>query len=225
MVDNNSTDDTKDIARKFTDKVFNQGPERSAQRNYGAAQAKGEYLLIHDSDIYFAKTSVAECVELLADGKYQSAILPEESIGNGYWTKIKAYERSFYVGNDYIEAARFFRTDLYNKLGGYDETLTGPEDWDLTIRIREAGYKIGRTKSFLLHDEGELNLFGSTKKKAYYANDMGKYAAKHPDWFKKQMSFLVRFTPQQLAAAVLSHPIKLVSMIIMKGLEFVNAKR
>ena len=29
VVDNNSTDNTKDIANRFTDKVFNFGPERS----------------------------------------------------------------------------------------------------------------------------------------------------------------------------------------------------
>ena len=41
VVDNNSTDNTKKIARKFTNKVFNKGPERSAQMNFGAKKAKG----------------------------------------------------------------------------------------------------------------------------------------------------------------------------------------
>ena len=35
VVDNNSKDNTKEIARKYTEKVFNQGPERSAQVNFG----------------------------------------------------------------------------------------------------------------------------------------------------------------------------------------------
>ncbi len=33
VVDNASTDRTKEIARKYTDLVFDKGPERSAQRN------------------------------------------------------------------------------------------------------------------------------------------------------------------------------------------------
>ena len=45
VIDNNSIDNTKEIAKKYTNKVFNYGPERSAQRNFGAKQAKGEYLL------------------------------------------------------------------------------------------------------------------------------------------------------------------------------------
>src|ERR1035437_7792327 len=108
VVDNNSTDDTKEIAKKYTDKVFNYGPERSAQRNSGAKQAKGEYLLIHDSDIYFNVDSDKECVELSRAENCDAIILPEKSIGIGFWAKVKAFERSFYVGNDLIEAPRFF---------------------------------------------------------------------------------------------------------------------
>lgn len=41
VVDNNSTDKTKEIAWRYTDKVFNKGPERSAQRNFGAKNSIG----------------------------------------------------------------------------------------------------------------------------------------------------------------------------------------
>lgn len=226
VVDNNSTDNTKEIAKKFTDKVYNKGPERSAQRNYGAKKAKGEYLLIHDSDIYFHPDSVQECIDTIEVGPYGALILPEKSIGEGYWVKVKAFERSFYVGNDYIEAARFFPRDIYQQLGGYDENLTGPEDWDLTVRIRVLGLKIGRTQSFLEHDEGRIDLFGSSKKKQYYAKDMfSKYANKHPEYFKKQMSFFVRFPINKIIIKGLRHPILFVSMIIMKGLEVYNSKK
>ena len=40
VVDNNSDDRTKEIAGKYTDKVFNHGPERSALRNLGAEREK-----------------------------------------------------------------------------------------------------------------------------------------------------------------------------------------
>jgi len=226
LVDNNSTDNTKEIARKFTDKVYNKGPERSAQRNYGAKKAKGEYLLIHDSDIYFHPDSVQECVDLAIEQQADAVILPEKSIGEGYWTKVKAFERSFYEGNDLIEAVRFFSKQAYNELGGYDENLTGPEDWDLTIRFRKNNYKIMRTKNHLLHDEGKINLFGSSKKKQYYAKDMfEKYAQKYPDIFKQQMSFFKRFPASKLLIKGIQHPILLPSMILMKGLELYNSKK
>lgn len=226
VVDNNSADRTKEIAKQYTDKIFNFGPERSAQRNFGAIQAKGEYLLIHDSDIYFNADSVKECVKLAEKENCDSIILPEKSIGTGFWTRVKAFERSFYVGNDYMEAARFFKKDIYEKLGGYEENLTGPEDWDLTIRIRKAGYKISRTNLFLEHDEGKIDLFGSSKKKQYYANDVfEKYAKEHPGEFKKQMSFFVRFPLNKIIKKGISHPVLFSSMIFMKGLELINSKK
>jgi len=225
VVDNNSTDDTKKIAEKYSDKVFDYGPERSAQRNFGAKQAKGEYLLIHDSDIYFHPDSVKECVVLSRAEKCDAIILPEKSVGEGFWTKVKAFERDFYVGNDYIEAARFFRKDIYEKIGGYDECLTGPEDWDLSIRLREIGCKTCRVENFLRHDEGKINLFGSSKKKKYYAKDMfEKYSKKHPEYFRKQMNFFFRFPPNKIIEKGLRHPILLVGMFIMKSIELYSSK-
>ena len=226
VVDNNSTDKTKEIAGKYTDKVFNSGPERSAQRNFGAKNAKGEYLLIHDSDIYFNQDSVKECVELAISENSDAIILPEKSIGEGFWAKVKVFERSFYVGNDLIEAPRFFKKTVYEKLGGYDESMTGPEDWDLAIKLRQSGYKISRAKNFLEHDEGRISLFSSSGKKKYYAHDMfDKYAKKYPNEFKKQMSFFYRFPLKKLLKKGLSHPILLICMIFMKGLEYLNSKK
>ena len=40
VVDNNSIDKTKQIALRYTDKVYNFGPERSAQRNFGVKKSK-----------------------------------------------------------------------------------------------------------------------------------------------------------------------------------------
>ena len=225
-VDNNSIDNTQKIAKKYTDKVFNKGPERSAQRNFGAKNATGEYLLIHDSDIYFNRDSVKECVELAISENCDAIILPEKSIGIGFWAKVKAFERSFYVGNVYMEGARFFKKNIYDKIGGYDENLYAGEDWDLTIRFRETGCKISRAHIFIEHDEGEMNLFSSSKKKKYYGpNFFEIYAKKNPEYFKKQMSIFYRFPLRKLVKKGLRHPILLVAMIIMKGLEKNIAKK
>ena len=101
VVDNNSTDRTKEIAKKFTKKVYNKGPERSAQRNYGAKMSKGSFVLFIDSDMVLTSKVVGECV--LSIGK--AVIIPEKSFGKGFWAKCKALEKSFYIGVDWIEAA------------------------------------------------------------------------------------------------------------------------
>ena len=56
--------------------------------------------------------------------------IPERIVGDGFWIKVRDFERSFYVGT-VIDAVRFIRKDLFEKIGGFDETLIGPEDWDL----------------------------------------------------------------------------------------------
>lgn len=225
VVDNNSTDNTKEIARKYTRLVFNHGPERSAQRNFGAKKAKGKYLLIHDSDIYFHNQSVQECVELAEKTQCKAIILPEISIGEGYWSKVKAYERSFYLGNDLIEAARFFDKKAYHQVGGYDENLTGPEDWDLTIRFRSNGLLICRTTKFLLHDENRLDMIGASKKKSYYAKSFKLYKLKHPYMSKKQFMIRYRFPLSKVLKKGLAHPILFTSMIIMKYFELRSVKQ
>ena len=63
-------------------------------------------------------------------------IIPEKSFGEGYWAACKAFERQFYIGDDAVEAPRVVRKSVFESIGGYDEALTGFEDWDFTRRLR-----------------------------------------------------------------------------------------
>ena len=52
VVDNYSSDRTQEIAFQFTNKVFNKGPERSAQRNFGMTEiAHGKHVMFLDADM------------------------------------------------------------------------------------------------------------------------------------------------------------------------------
>jgi len=180
VVDNHSTDDTLEIAKRYTDKVFTFGPERSAQRNFAAKKAAGEWLLVIDSDMELADNVVMSCVEASQSSQEPGAIIiPEESFGEGFWAQCKRLERSFYVGQDAIEAARFFRADLFAKVNGYDETMTGGEDWDITWRFRRRA-PIGRSKVFIRHNEGRLYFGKTARKMYYYARHAAEYFAKNP---------------------------------------------
>jgi glycosyltransferase involved in cell wall biosynthesis len=180
VVDNNSADDTKAIAQRYTTQVYNKGPERSAQRNYAVQQAKGDYVLIIDSDMELQPAVVAECVQAVhANSAFQALIIPEESFGQGFWAGCKRLERSFYVGVDSIEAARFFDKHLYQQIGGYDETMTGGEDWDLTGRARQHT-DIGRIPSYILHNEGRPHFTRTVRKMYYYGQHAAEYFAKNP---------------------------------------------
>lgn len=179
VVDNYSEDSTKDISLRFTSLFFEKGPERSAQRNYGVSQSGGDYVLIVDSDMVLTEKVIADCVELMdSNDLISGVVIPEESIGEGFWAHCKKLERSFYIDNDDIEAARFFKKQDYQKIGGYDEGMVSGEDWDLSQRVSKLGI-VARIKSLIYHNEGKINLTKTLKKKIYYAKLSGAYLEKN----------------------------------------------
>lgn len=223
VVDNNSTDDTKTIAKQYTKHVYNKGPERSAQRNFGVQKSSGEYVLIIDSDMELDPNVASQCVEQFSQkSKIAGIIIPEESFGKGFWAQCKKLERSFYIGVPWIEAARAFRKEVYLTAGGYDEDMVSGEDWDLSQRIAAIG-KLGRIESYIMHNEGRLKLTRTLAKKYYYAQKFATYTSKNPQTanVSSQTSPLTRYKlffsqPGKL----LRNPFLGISMLFMKTAEF-----
>ncbi len=224
VVDNASSDGTKNIAEELDALVYDRGPERSAQRNFGAKKAKGDYLLFVDADMILSPNIVLECVKTVLTNKYTAVIIPERSVGAGFWSDCKALERSFYEGVEWIEAARFYRKDIFIKLGGYDEELTGPEDYDLPQRLKERYGKdsIGRIASYIFHNEGRLSLIKTLSKKYYYGKRVPQYLKKksNAQYGRRQGSIHSRFglffsQPRLL----FTNPFVGIGMLFMKSCE------
>lgn len=223
VVDNSSTDTTKLIAGAYTDKVYDKGPERSAQRNYGVSKASGDYVVMIDSDMELTKDVIRACVEQVTIHPEQKAlVIPEESFGQGFWAQCKRLERSFYVGVPWIEAARFFDKQVYLAVGGYNEDLISGEDWDLSQRVGER-VSLGRVDQYIRHNEGRLRLLRTLKKKYYYAQQFAKYLAvnKNLPVLSSQTGIATRYAlffsqPSQL----LKRPHLGLGMLFMKTSEF-----
>lgn len=130
----------------------NSGPGQS--RNYGAEHAKGDYLIILDSDVVLPTDYLAAIEKELAqnpaeafggpDAAHPSFTPVQKAISysmtsffttggiRGGKTKLdKFYPRSFNMG---------IRRDVYSQLGGFSKMRFG-EDIDFSYRIVEAGYK------------------------------------------------------------------------------------
>lgn len=193
-VDNNSTDKTKEISLRYTNKVYNFGPERSAQRNYGVSQASGKYILYLDADMALSEGVISECVEKCEKEGLAALYVPERIIGRGFWIKVRDFERSFYNATC-IDAVRFVRKDKFLEIGGFDETLTGPEDWDFDRRINTVG-QTAIIEAPVYHNEGNFCLREYVKGKLYYARTFDRYISK---WGKddltvrKQLGFRYRY--------------------------------
>jgi len=204
VVDNNSTDKTKDIAKKYTSSVFNFGPERSAQRNFGMLKkAKGEYVMYLDADMILSPTVIEKSVEMFEKDNVLALHIPEIILGNSYWNKVRRFERSFYDGT-VIDCVRIIRADVFKKLNGFDESLTGPEDWDLDKRIRNEGkvallcrynFKKITNEPIIFHNEASFDLKKYLAKKKYYSKSFSDYVVKWGNKdadIKKQFSFFYR---------------------------------
>ncbi len=223
VVDNASTDKTTEIARQYTDKVYNKGPERSAQRNYGMIDvAQGEYVMFLDADMILAPEVVKSCLQ---QNRNNVALhIPEIILGKNYWSQVRRFERSFYNGT-VIDGARFFNKDIFVQVGGFDTNMSGPEDWDIDKKLKQVG-TIGllspdslngnHLKSWKLsyfitekgielnneygnvifHNESEFNLKLYLNKKSYYVQSFDTYTnkwGKNDPDIKKQFGFTYRY--------------------------------
>lgn len=181
VVDDASTDDTSKIAKKLGAKVYERPhSERSVQRNFGAKKAKGSFLLFLDADMELSRKVIEECVACFDTQKIGGVVIPESPVAAKFWEHVKAFERTIYNkdGDPTTDAARFFSIAAYKKAGGYDETITGPEDWDLPENVKKSGYKIARCKSVIFHHESVPSLFSLVKKKYYYGLKAHRYLGK-----------------------------------------------
>jgi glycosyltransferase involved in cell wall biosynthesis len=223
VVDNFSTDNTKLIATEYTDNVYSIGPERSAQRNFGARKSNGDYLLFVDSDMRLSEDVVSSCIRTIGSNiRRGGVIVPEESFGVGFWAQCKKLERSFYIGIDWIEAARFFDRYAFRNVGGYDEGMISGEDWDLSQRIKRK-YDLGRIPELIYHNEGNPSLKKIVKKKYFYAKHFSNYTLKQNtnDDVLKQTGIIHRYklffnNPRKL----FNEPITGLGMLFMKTCEF-----
>ncbi len=220
VVDNHSTDSTPIIARQLGATVYAQGPERSSQRNFGAGKAKADYLFFIDADMELEDDVILEAANLLnKEPRLKAIIVPEKSVGTGFWAQTRTLERSFYLNEPNIEAARIFQKKAFIELGGYDPSLTAAEDWDLHQRFSKKG-KVGRIKAKIIHHEGKLSLASHLTKKYYYAKDIARYAQKNPLFFKQQSGRFRFYVFAKNWKKLIAHPSTGLGVLVLKSLEY-----
>lgn len=227
VVDGTSTDATLQIAKKYKSTIYTYVPQVKMgtfdaphKRNFGVEKAKGKYVYYVDTDMELPKGLIAEAVRLFSQG-YDALIVPENSFGKGVWASAKNLERQCYWGDDSIEAPRFFKKKVWQELGGLDESLGGGgDDWDLYQKAKEKGYKIGRTKNIVQHNEGELKLGALWKKRFMYGRDSVRYITKRPRAGVKSY-FPIRKAYLKNWKLFFKRPIDTCAFILMRSLEYI----
>lgn len=230
FVDNFSDDDTLKIAKSFENKmnikIFQIWPERHIQRRFWFEKSTWDIVYFIDSDMYICSENfIQESVDIFINNpNIWWLIVPEDNFEwKGYWTKVKALERSFYDWDNSIEAARIFRRNVYEEVGWYNEKLIAWEDWDLSERIKKAWNIIKRTSSRVLHDEWEIELIKLLKKKMYYGWQIWWYIKTNNKSSIISKIYIFRLVYYKKFYKFLQKPILFPGFIAMMTLELISA--
>ncbi|XES76976.1 MAG: glycosyltransferase family 2 protein [Candidatus Bathyarchaeia archaeon] len=146
VVDDGSTDNTRQVVKQYPVRYIyqeNHGP--SYAFNVGIRISHGRFYITPGADDKLHPDYVALCVK---------EMLKNDSVGF-VWTGAQefglTYELrspnplhntlSIYRGPGGQLGAALFRRKAFEDVGGYDETLTVYEDWDIAIRMLKRGWK------------------------------------------------------------------------------------
>jgi glycosyltransferase involved in cell wall biosynthesis len=178
VVDNKSVDNTAEIATESGARVVVFEGGRTSARNRGTRLSKGDFFLHIDSDMELTSKVVSECVEECRKN-IDAIIVPEISIGEGYFSRCRAIQKRIFVNQEGFESARFMKRMAFEEVNGYDERLETGEDFDLHFRLKNRQFRISRINSFIIHHEGRLTLKKVIAKNRFYARSASSYAIKN----------------------------------------------
>jgi len=189
VVDNYSKDGTREIAEKHADRVLLKGSERSVQVNFGVKHAWGEYVYRVDSDSLVESNVVEEAVRKCEVEGFDAVCVHNTSDPSvSFWARVRKLERDCYASGGLHVAARFFRKEVFEKVGGFNESLVAGEDYDLHNRLLKHGFKIGYIESKEIHVGEPRNLLEVARKHYYYGKTVKRFLDANPEKGIRQIS-------------------------------------
>lgn len=153
VVDDGSTDETRDIAARFPVKLValpaRGGPSRA--RNIGAEAGSGAILFFLDADVTIPPDFIRRAVAYLDGNPDWSALFASyqrDSLPANFCSRYKNLVHHHTHQNALPEAVTFcggygfVRRAVFVECGGFDESLLALEDIDLGYRMHKAGHRI-----------------------------------------------------------------------------------
>jgi len=183
VVDDGSTDNTSQIVKEnFADEpkvqlfTLSNGGKANAL-NYGLKRAKGEIIIGLDADTIFTPQTICELAGQFADESV-GAVAGNAKVGNrlNMITKWQALEyitsqnldRRAFAGLNAITvvpgAVGAWQREALEKAGGF-ESNTLAEDQDLTLRVRQLGYRIAYAERAVAYTEAPDTFRGLAKQR------------------------------------------------------------
>lgn len=145
LADNGSTDRTLEVAKSFgAATTVHPGVSIAALRNRGAAMTQADIIVFIDSDIQldlswpkqFAKTvQQLKASPLTVAGSRCRAINKNNYVGRYWYNRLSQQQSSNYINSGHLVVTR----DLFDRIGGFDESLRTGEDYDFCQRALTIG--------------------------------------------------------------------------------------
>jgi len=170
VVDNNSTDRTAEIAKKFgAILVFEKNQGVAFARNKGTSVAKGEILVFTDADTILPKDWLSRIKEEFENDKDLIAFGGSCEFYSG---PISARLASKFLLKPFLVFDKFFSGDFnlmgcnmairrgaFLKIGGFNENLKLNEDVEISYRLRKMG-KVKFDQNFKVKTSGRRFRYG-----------------------------------------------------------------
>jgi len=190
VVDNHSEDETRAIAERYTPKVFTWGPERSAQVNFGAKQAQGEYIYKVDSDFVLERDVVESCVDAIERGFDAVVVHNSPDPRVGWIAELRKFEVDMYKYDLTHSSARFVKMTVFESIGGYTEIMTAGEDYDFQNRLNRSGFRTEYVEPEALHLGEPVSFWKHMLKYFRYGKDFVAYRNQNRKAARKQLAFV-----------------------------------
>lgn len=155
VVDDGSTDGTAEIVKGYGGRVrylYQQNAERSAARNNGMREARGELISFLDADDVLAPEKLAEQAAFLAehpdyDVAYSRVSYFDDNDGTSFTPQRRTPSGDIVAellyGNFITIHSPLIRRDAAGHAGGFDPARNRYEDWDFLLRLALTGARFG----------------------------------------------------------------------------------
>ena len=160
IVDNHSEDDVRErVARKSSAAHLIELPENSGActaRNVGIAAASGDYIVLLDDDMEFARADALRRIAETLESEPEIAVLALQILDPRtgqlrirewcHTRPIAEFADETFETNWFCEGASAWRCIVFERAGKfYDPLFYGAEGHDLTVRILDHGFRILHT--------------------------------------------------------------------------------
>lgn len=172
---------------------YQQNAGKGTALNTGIHLSHGDIMLCIDADCILSKDCILNFVLAMQDQRIM-AVCGNVRVGNPSTLlssiQMIEYAQSFYsrqtdalLGTLYVisGAAGAYRREVFDRVGYYDTSLRGGgEDVDLSIRVQQAGMKIGYATQSIIYTEVPTTLKGLTKQRLRWTRSRFEMFRRYP---------------------------------------------